>query len=133
MGRARNLLWFDCGAGATAGALMIALHGWLEGLHRLPSTALWFMAAANIGYASYSGSLALRASRERQLPRWAIDVLVFANVAWGLVCVGLLLGNWGTVTTWGIVHLVFEGAFVAGLGLVEFRVVRPLSTAHLSG
>ncbi|MEZ4375160.1 MAG: hypothetical protein R3B07_30395 [Polyangiaceae bacterium] len=123
--RGRNLLWFDSGAGATAGVLMVALHGWLVELHQLPSAALWCMAAANIGYASYSESLALRASQLNRLPRVAVDLLVFANVAWGLVCVGLLLGNWATVTTWGIAHLVFEGAFVAGLGLVEFRVVRP--------
>ncbi|MCA9647073.1 MAG: hypothetical protein H6718_12415 [Polyangiaceae bacterium] len=91
------------------------------------------MAAANLGYASYSGSLALRVSRVSQLPRLAVDLLVFANVAWGFVCVGLLLGNWATVTVWGIAHLIFEGAFVAGLGLVEFRVVRPEATSSQRG
>lgn len=119
------MLWVDAGAGGVAGLLILALHSWLVALHQLPSALVWLIGAANVGYACYSGSLALRASRARRVPRLAVNLLIAANFAWTFVCAGMLLSHWSVVSPWGVAHLLAEGAFVAGLATLEFRVVRP--------
>ncbi len=123
------MLWVDSGAGATAGILVLLLHSWLVELHQLPASWVWLIGAANLGYACYSGSLALRASTARRVPRVAVDGLILANFTWTFVCAGMLLGHWSRVSSWGIAHLLGEGAFVAALAALELRVVRPETTA----
>jgi hypothetical protein len=111
------LLWIDCTAGAVVGLLVIALSEWLSGLEGLPRAILLFTGVANLIYASYSFSLAVRSKR----PMLSITLLVFANLAWVPVCLGLLVAFSGSVTTFGVAHLVGEAAFVGGLAVAEWR------------
>lgn len=122
----RNLLWIDCSAGALAGVAVLALGGWLSSLYALPRGLLLFMGAVNVLYASYSFTLATRYKRSRS---W-INLLVCANLAWALVCLGLAWVFAGSATLFGIGHLVGEAVFVGGLGSLEWRWRQQLLTAE---
>lgn len=113
----RKLLWVDCVAGAVVGVGMLALAGWLSDWYRLPYNLLIVMGLANLAYASYSFSLARRSKR----PRALIVLLAFANMTWGLVCLGLAVYFFQTAGFFGLCHLVLEAIFVGGLGYVEWR------------
>jgi hypothetical protein len=113
----KNLLWADCIAGALAGVMVLMLSGWLSGLHGLPRELLLVNGAVNLLYASYSFSLARRLHR----PRALINLLVFANLAWAVACLGLVGVFVGPATVFGIGHLVFEALFVGGLAGLEWR------------
>lgn len=113
----RNLLWVDCIAGALAGVVVLALSGWLSGVHGLPRELLLFNGAVNLLYASYSFSLARRQTRPRSL----IGLLAFANLAWAVVCLWLAGRFAGSATVFGIGHLLGEAIFVGGLGALEWR------------
>src|SRR5687768_15314132 len=44
----KNLLWVDCIAGALAGVVVLALSGWLSGVHGLPRELLLFNGTVNL-------------------------------------------------------------------------------------
>ena len=113
----RRLLWIDCTAAAVAGVVVLLIHGWLSGWYGLPQELLIFIGAANVVYASYSGSLAVRARR----PKALILFLVSANLLWSMVCVILALIYRDTATLFGLAHLLGEALFVGGLGGLEWR------------
>ncbi|HEX8320501.1 hypothetical protein [Longimicrobium sp.] len=113
----KNLLWIDCIAGALAGVLVLLFSGWLSSLHALPRELLLANGAMNLLYASFSFSLAVRARRPRSL----INVLVFANLSWAIVCLCLVTVFAGSATAFGIGHLVGEAVFVGGLAGLEWR------------
>ena len=115
----QKLLWVDCSAGALVGAAVLALNGPLSGLTGLPRAVLLFTGAANVLYAAYSFSLAVRAGR----PAWRVRALVAANLAWAPVCLGLAVAWWGEATAFGRLHLVGEAAFVGGLAVLEWRAL----------
>lgn len=121
----KNLLWVDCIAGALAGVLVLTFSGWLSGLHALPRELLLLNGAANLLYASFSFSLAVRAIRPRPL----IDVLVFANFSWAAVCLCLIAVFAGSATVFGIGHLAAEAVFVGGLAALQWRWRDQLVTA----
>lgn len=125
--RARRILWLDAGAGCAVGIGVLVLRDWIAALHRFPIALVLFVGGANVAYASYSGSLAARASAGRAPRRAAIDVLVAANLAWSVVCVGLLVGTWSFASAWGSAHVAAEGCFVVLLAVLEARWVRPLA------
>ena len=113
----RRLLWIDCTAGAAVGVAVLALAGWLSALYGLPRPLVVLMGVANLAYASFSFSLAVR----RRRPRVLLLALVGANVAWGLLCVRWAVLHAATATPLGMATLLGEGLFVAGLGLLEWR------------
>lgn len=121
----RNLLWVDCTAAALAGVAVLTLGGWLSGLYALPRGLLLFTGAVNVLYASYSFALATRSER----PRSMINLLVFANLTWTMVCLGLAVAFAGAATLFGTGHLVGEAAFVGGLAGLEWRWRDQLLTA----
>lgn len=121
----RRLLWVDCTAGAVVGIVVLALAGWLSRLEALPRGVLLFTGAVNLLYASYSFSLALR----RRRPMALIRLLVFANLAWVPVCLGLAFAFRHQATAYGFVHLLGEAAFVGGLAVLEWRNRHLLLTA----
>lgn len=112
----RDLLWVDCTAGAVVGVAVLSLSGWLSEVEALPRGVLLVTGAANLLYAAYSFSLAVRAQR----PMAGIVALVVANAAWAVVCIGLAAAFWGSATWLGRVHLVGEGLFVGGLAGLEW-------------
>ncbi|HYR10197.1 MAG TPA: hypothetical protein VEQ60_20655 [Longimicrobium sp.] len=121
----KNLLWVDCIAGALAGVAVLMLSGWLSGLYALPRELLLANGAVNVLYASYSFSLARRARRPGSL----ISLLVFANLAWAVVCLWLVSVFSGSATWFGIGHLAGEALFVGGLAGLEWRWRDQLLTA----
>lgn len=121
----RNLLWIDCIAGALAGVMVLMFSGWLSGLHALPRELLLLNGAVNLLYASYSFSLARRPRR----PRALINLLVFANLGWAVVCLWLVRVFAESATVFGIGHLFFEAVFVGGLAGLEWRWRNQLLTA----
>lgn len=121
----RNLLWVDCIAGALAGVTVLMFSGWLSSLHALPRELLLLNGAVNLLYASYSFSLARRGRRPRSL----INLLVFANLAWAVVCLWLIRIFAGSATWFGIGHLVAEAVFVGGLAGLQWKWRDQLLTA----
>lgn len=116
MGIAKNLLWIDCTAAALAGGAVLLLAPWLGTLHGLPPGLLTLIGVANLLYGGYSFSLAIRGRR----PQALIAVLVVANAAWSLACVGMAVHFSGTATWFGLAHLVGEALFVGGLAASEW-------------
>ena len=121
----RRLLWVDCLAGALVGVAVLSLSGWLSDLHGLPRGVLLFTGAANLAYASYSFSLAVRARR----PRRRIVLLVVANLTWAVVCLGLAAAFSASATGFGLGHLIGEALFVGGLAGLEWSQRDRLLTA----
>lgn len=111
-------LWVDCTAGALVGVLVLAFSGALGRLHGLPERVVILLGAANLVYAAYSFSLALDPGRTVR----RIEVLVYANAAWAVVCLGLAVGYGAQASAFGFVHLVGEAIFVGGLAAVEWRL-----------
>jgi hypothetical protein len=72
---------------------------------------------ANLIYASYSCTLACRARRPLRL----IKLLVGANLAWAVVCLGVAAVLRGQASVFGLAHLVVEAGFVGGLAVAEWR------------
>jgi hypothetical protein len=120
-----RLLWIDSGAACLAGLTVLSLSGWLSRLHALPRGLLIAMGAANLAYAAYSGSLAIRARR----PRLAIVALVVANALWAVLCAVLAVRFAATASGFGLAHLIGEGLFVGGLAGLEWSQRERLATA----
>ena len=120
-----KLLWIDCLGGLIAGAIVLALAGWLAPLEGLPREVLVFTGAMNLLYGSYSLSLVLRQRRSRA----AVYALIAANAVWLPVCLILAAVFWETATVFGLLHLMGEGVYVGGLAAVEWRQRERLVTA----
>lgn len=121
--RQRALLWFDGGAGATVGILVVVFRGWLAELQGFPANLVLFMGLANLAYASYSTTLAARAIGGRAPSRRALWRLVIANAGWAVVCGVILASTWPFATPVGRALVTFEGLFVGVLAFVEHRVL----------
>lgn len=130
--RAIGLLWFDSLPAVAVGAGVLALRQPLAALHGFPVALVTAMGVVNLLYASWSGTLAARWTRGRPPPRWAVDALAAANLAWTVVCVGILLATWGEASPFGAAHAALEGAWVAALAAAELRWVRPHTIAPLA-
>lgn len=113
----RNLLWVDCIGALAAGGLVLPLSGWLSGLYGFPLSFVVFLAIVNLAYGSFSLSLAIRPQR----PLALVSLLAAANAAWGfLFCFGAAIGWASAASPWGLAHLIGEGIYVGGLGLLEW-------------
>lgn len=113
----KHLLWIDCIAGALVGVAVLTLADWLSRLQGLPRGLLLLTGAANLLYACYSFSLAIRSNR----PPALIGLLVAANLIWACVCVALGVYFARSATIWGLAALFGEALFVGGLALQEWR------------
>ncbi|PAP79813.1 hypothetical protein B1759_10970 [Rubrivirga sp. SAORIC476] len=113
----RHLLWIDSAAGALVGTVVLLASEELSGWYGLPRGLLLVTGAANVLYAAYSGSLAVRAVR----PRAGIVALVVANAAWAVVCLALVWAYAGRGGGLGLLHLGAEAAVVGGLAALEWR------------
>jgi hypothetical protein len=125
----RKLLWVDCIAAALAGFAVLTLSGWLSSLYALPEELLLFTGAINLLYGCYSFTLATRATRPRSL----IYLLVFANLLWTAVCLGLAALFGGSASLFGMGHLVGEAVFVGTLASLEWKYRDQMITASRQG
>ena len=111
----RSLLWFDCAAAGVAGGAMLALCGLLAPLFGIPRTVLVVTALVNLGYATFSYSLA----RLPEAPPGRMHALIVANFAWAVVCVALAVVFAGPGSWLGAGYLLAEATFVGGLAALE--------------
>lgn len=120
----RWLLWIDCTAGAVVGAAVLSASVWLSGWLGVPVELLWLTGAANLVYASYSFSLAMRTRRSMR----SVLFLIGANGAWPLLCVRWVIVHRDTITALGTAQLLAEAAVVGGLAVLEWRCREELAT-----
>lgn len=123
--RTKSLLWIDCTGGLIVGAFVLAFFPWLSTLYALPVGFVIVMGAANLAYGAYSFSLARRAVR----PRALLLLLVTANLAWAVLCAVATAVFASEASALGLAHLVLEGVYVGGLGILEWRHLDALRTA----
>lgn len=121
----RKLLWVDGLGGAIAGVAMLLASNWLGEWYQLPINLLLLNGAANLTYASYSLSLAMRTRR----PKALILLLIAANLMWAMLCLRWVFVYAGTASLLGLAHLVGEVLFVGGLASLEWRWREQLQTA----
>lgn len=125
MRTAKSLLWLDCSGALLVGALVLAFAHWLSTLYALPVGFVITMGAANLAYGGYAFSLARRAVR----PRAQLLLLATANITWAVLCAVATALLAKEASFFGLAHLVFEGAYVGCLGLVEWKYLDALQTA----
>lgn len=122
---AKSLLWIDCTGGVVAGVAVLTLSGWLSTLYRLPVDLVVTMGIANLVYGGFSFSLARRRTR----PRALLLVLVAANLCWALFCAITTVIVATRASYFGLAHLILEGMYVGGLGMLEWKHRVALETA----
>ena len=121
--RARALLCFDAGAGGLVGLGVLMLQDWLAALYGFSPGLVRVLGTANLVYAAYSGTLALRASVGTRPSPGSLVALVVGNALWALVCVGIAAQTWEHATALGSGVVAFEALFVGTLALVESRIL----------
>lgn len=121
----KGLLWVDCIGGLLAGSLVLPLSHMVASWDGLPQGVIIFTGAANLIYGCFSLNLALREKRSMTM----ISILAWANMFWLLVCCLLTATWWSQISLFGIVHLIGEGIYVAGLGAVEWHNRESLTSA----
>lgn len=119
---ARSLLWIDSRAGLAVGASMLALFPWLTELYGLPRVLLISTGIANVTYGTYSFVLERRAERPHNL----LMLLVVANFMWSVLCFGMVFLFATSAQLLGTAVLMFEGAFVGVLAMLEWRSLEAL-------
>ena len=119
-----TLLWIDGLGGLIAGFIVLSISSWLSALHGLPHSLILCIGVINLLYGAYSTPLAIRSTR----PMALLSLLACANMAWGIACIVFVIGYWDTITWFGLVHVLGEGLYVAGLGRLEWRWREALQT-----
>lgn len=114
------LIRVDWMAGAAAGTLVLALHGWLARLYALPQDLLLLIGLANLGYACVSFTL-WRFGRGGRVP--LLRPMAAANMAWALLCLAWAVRWAGEASVFGMLQLLGEAVFVGALGGLEWRAV----------
>ncbi len=121
---AKALLSIDCVGGLAVGVLVLTLSSWLSTLYGMPERFVIALGVANIAYGAFALSLARRAVR----PRALLLLLGGANLAWAVFCVIASAILASRASAYGLALLLFEGAYVGGLGLLEWRCLDSLLT-----
>jgi drug/metabolite transporter (DMT)-like permease len=113
-----QLIRIDYLGGLSAGLAMLLLHPWLANLYQVPTNLLLALAAINLAYGATSFTLARR-TRHQIVP--GLKAMGIANLAWSLCCLILFTIWQGQATPFALAHFLFEGAFVAILGILEIK------------
>lgn len=113
----QNILWVDCIGGLVVGVLVLSLVRLVSVLGGLPVWIVLVVGGANLLYGTYSLWLTTRTHR----PMILLKVLAFANMAWLLVCLAIIVSYWSEITLFGMAHKLTEGIYVATLGYLEWQ------------
>ena len=116
MSRAPRILWTDCLGGLFVGILVLTAHQFIADWHNLSKQLILFMGAVNLAYGCYSLFVTLRTPR----PLILVKLLAMANIIWLPVCTAITAYHWNDISAIGIIHVLGEGVYVAGLGLMEW-------------
>ncbi len=122
---ARRFPFIDGLAGLAAGILVLLLRAVLVDFYGLSLELLTFIGWVNVAYAP----LGLSLGTLRPRPAWLLWTLIAANLAWTLTCVAIAASVWPSAGVFGLVHILGEGVFVAGLALFEMRHRKELLAA----
>lgn len=113
-----TILWLDCIGGLVVGVVVLASCWLLAAWEGLPLSVVVLMGMANLAYGSYS----LCVTTRRRRPMYLLKVLAAANIAWLPVCIAVAALWWNQITSLGLLHVICEGAYVAGLGYTEWKI-----------
>ena len=113
----RIILRIDGSAGLSAGVVVWLLSDMLIGLYQIPTWLLTINISANLVYGI--GASLLAAWHHR--PIGAVVALSMANLLWAVLCLVTAVLLVPTASLFGVGHFVFEGIFVATLGIIEWR------------
>ncbi|MCM1959879.1 hypothetical protein NCZ17_10915 [Acinetobacter modestus] len=114
---AKQILWVDCTAAASAGLIMLFAGEWFSQFYHLPKHVVIFIGCINLLYACYSFALANYKKRSLLL----INILVIANSIWVVVCLLMLWRFWQEMTIFAVIHIAGEAVFVGALARLEFQ------------
>lgn len=117
------LLWIDGLAALSAGLLVLTQRHRVQALQGLPLELITTGGVVNLAYASYSLTLASWPGRRVGF----VAALAAANAGWCVLCVVLAARFWREATAVGVATLLFEGAFVLTLAILEWRNRRVLA------
>ena len=113
----QNILWVDCIGGLVVGVLVLCFCRLISSLGGLPIGIVLLVGFANLFYGTYSLWLTTRNRRGMVF----LQILAFANMAWLLVCLAIIVSHWSDITIFGMVHKLTEGIYVAALGWLEWQ------------
>ena len=114
---AKQILWVDCTAAASAGLIVLFAGEWFSQLYHLPKHVVIFIGCINLLYACYSFALANYKKRSLLL----INILAIANSIWVVVCLFMLWRFWQEMTIFAVIHIAGEAIFVGALARLEYQ------------
>lgn len=112
-----RILWIDGLSALIGGLFVLSLRTFLADFYALPLRLITVIGLVNMIYATFGLWLASRTDRSIGL----VTTLALANHSWAVVCVSLVLAFTREAHAIGLAHILFEGAYVATLGTVEWR------------
>jgi len=124
MNASPRILWLDCLGGIIVGIVVLAICRPLSNWECLPVSIEMGMGIANLIYGCFSLFVTLCRPRAKSL----IATLAVANMAWLLVCVLITTIWWEQISWLGLLHVLGEGVYVAGLGYTEWTLRDSFST-----
>lgn len=96
---------------------------------RLAKSLLWIDCLGGLAVGVLVTVLSAWLSALYALPESLILALGAANLAWACFCVGASAFFASQASSYGLALLLFEGAYVGALGLLEWRFLDALGTA----
>lgn len=118
----RRVLWADAASGVGTALLHWEFADVLAPVLGLPVSLLQWSGLALVGFVLFISWIASR----RNIPAGLVWVLIAANTAWVLGCVGLLASSLVVPTTLGIAFLIVQAVAVGVLAELEWIGVRKI-------
>nr|WP_295873525.1 hypothetical protein [uncultured Chitinophaga sp.] len=115
----KKILWADFALGSGTAVIGLAAYPVLAPFLGLPVSLVVLVSAVTLLYALVALWLATR--RSPAVGR--VRLLMYANVFWTLVSIGLVIGYITGATVFGAVFLVLQVVVVGGLALLESRCI----------
>ena len=113
----RNILWLDCIGGLVVGVIVLMACRVISRLDGLPLGIILVVGIANLVYGSYS----LWLTKRKPCPMIPLKILATANIAWLGACIAIVVFHWESISLFGVIHKLGEGAYVATLGFLEWK------------
>lgn len=116
----RNVLRLDALSCLACGALQVALAPRMAGWLALPQPLVAYTGEFLLAWAA----LVFLISTRQPIPRGAVWLLIAGNLAWGLACVALLLGNAVQPSALGIGYIMLQALAVGLMAELQFISLR---------
>lgn len=113
----RKIIWVDCIAAISVGLIVLLFHSMVGAIYHIPEQTIIFIALSNLLYGAYSFSLAIQKARNIK----HLQLLVFGNLFWALVCAGVVAQYFNVASLIGIAFIVCEAMFVIMLAYFEWK------------